>query len=947
MHGWLQMITILLWTLRPPLPFKGKMTPELREQLAKASPDEKIFVIVHMKREYPHKEIRKIPDIKTRADIMREIAYESQKPLIEWLKKFPDKAEVVEQFWVFNGFHLKATKDIIEEIAKRDDIWFIGHNRKIQIPMPKIIEDVYNPPSDRAVEWNIKKVMADSCWNAGFTGQNVYIGHIDTGCDVNHPALQGNWSGYWKDVVNGNPNPYDDNNPYYHGTHTSGTIAGGDGLGSFTNDIGVAPEAKLVICKAFDSSGSAYESWLNQASQWFVDLKSNQGVDIKAISNSWGASDHDPFYWDECETWKSLDIFPVFAAGNSGPGTGTCYSPGDYPIVIGVGATDNNDQIADFSSRGPAPNQNPWNDPNNWYRDDWNRTKPDISAPGVDVRSAKAGGGYQSLSGTSMATPHVAGAVAILCQKNPNLIPEQLYNILLDNADPTPGGGNPNNTYGWGRLNVWKALKNTPSLNQPWISVISKTLDDPPPGGNGNGQWEPGETVQMIITIKNIGGAPGYNTVAKLRSRDNYVTVENGTYNFGDLDPDSTASNADAPFLLTAHDLTPPGHVAKIRLIIHADGDSADFDDTLDYTYQIGTPPPPTVLWEEDFEYEGGIDSFLIYWEVTGNWQRTTNEYHSPSHSAYSGDLVNGWTYLTLKDWISLPDINQTLTLDWWQKYNWDDGFWGQYQMQYDKGNGWRLGWEWDWTTDPDQKDWHELSVDIGKLDSLKIRFRLQSDDFFQNFNDWWIDDIKITTPTDNEPPYFRRRTVWHDTSYTGPFPVQAKITDVNGVDSAWVYYRVNNGPWIKIPMTPTGNNWYEAEIPAQSLNDQIDYYYWARDKWIEPNEGGDPIGAPAYGYYSFTITSVKISENTVIFPRISVFNAGKLNLRLILPKTTKADIKVYDPAGRKVINIYKGSLRKGSHRFVVDSRRLSSNVYFLKVKLGEKKKLYKFIIVK
>ena len=128
-------------------------------------------------------------------------------------------------------------------------------------------------------------------------------------------------------------------------------------------------------------------------------------------------------------------------------------------MVTGVGATDSVNNIASFSARGPAPNQYPWNDTVYWARPDWNLIKPDISAPGVNVRSANLSGGYSYGSGTSSATPHVTGAFAILLQRDSLAGYETLYQTLLDCADePAQGAPYPNNDYGWGTLNVYTAL---------------------------------------------------------------------------------------------------------------------------------------------------------------------------------------------------------------------------------------------------------------------------------------------------------------------------------------------------------------------------------------------------------------------------------------------------------------------------------------------------------
>jgi len=484
-------LTIYVISILPALSFNGKLTLELKSQLNAINQGEKILAIIHMREQYPYEEVENL-SIHERAQVFKDIAKASQQPLIDYLKQFPEKVDSIRQFWVFNGFHIKATKDIIEEIAKRDDIWFISHNAKVELPPTERGEEI---PS-RAIEWNIQKVMADSCWNAGYTGTGIFIGHIDTGVNFNHPALQGKWSGKWRDYINGQPNPYDDNG---HGSHTAGIICGGDGLGPFTNDIGVAPSVRIIAAKVFSSYETPIEIIL-AAMEWMAALKADSGYNIRAVSNSWGGPGVSLYFWNVCNTWKSLQIFPVFAIGNMGPGSGTTCPPGNYPLVIAGGATNLNDSIANFSSRGPAPNQSPWNDIINWYRIDWNLIKPDISAPGVSVRSAYYNNNYYVMTGTSMSAPHIAGATAVLCQANPNLTVREIYNILLNNADhPSQGAPYPNNNYGWGRLNIWKSLQSVVGVAEqekicPFINFVSiapnPTKGDIKIGFNSNNNFQ-------------------------------------------------------------------------------------------------------------------------------------------------------------------------------------------------------------------------------------------------------------------------------------------------------------------------------------------------------------------------------------------------------------------------------------------------------------------------
>ncbi|MEO0182520.1 MAG: S8 family peptidase, partial [candidate division WOR-3 bacterium] len=386
------------------------------------------------------------------------IARDSQKPIMEFLQRFPGEIDSVLQFWIVNGIYLRASVRVIKELARHPSVRLISHIPEVK-PIP-IIEE--SGTTSRTPEWNIQRIMADSCWYYGYTGDSIIVGMLDTGIDTTHPALRGGKLIKWRDFVYNNPNPYDDHG---HGTAVAGVLCGGDGLGAFPDDIGVAPDAKLIFAKIFSASGNPYVDPL-LALQWMASLKADSGFNIKAINNSWGGSST-IYFWDICNTLKLLEILPVFAIGNSGPSSQTANSPGNYPTVLGIGATNVNDTIVSFSSRGPAPDSVPWNDTTYWYRNDWNLTKPDLCAPGYSIRTAWLNQQYTTIHGTSLSCAHATGAVAILFEKNPNLSVTEIYNILLNNADrPAAGAPYPNNNYGWGRLNVWKALQATTGIHE-------------------------------------------------------------------------------------------------------------------------------------------------------------------------------------------------------------------------------------------------------------------------------------------------------------------------------------------------------------------------------------------------------------------------------------------------------------------------------------------------
>ncbi len=261
-------------------------------------------------------------------------------------------------------------------------------------------------------------------------GEGVTVGIIDTGIDPNHPDLLGKTVAF-KDFTKSNGNneelPYDDNG---HGTHVAGTIAGGRSSGV---QIGIAPKAKLVIAKVFTAEGGANTEEILLAMEWMK----NQNVVL--VSNSWGGSqdetdlEKEPFY-AMAQAWVDKGIIPVFAAGNEGPNSETVGSPGGLPNVVGVGATNSDNKVAPFSSRGPIY----------WKENAQGKLvkyiKPDIAAPGVKIKSSLPDGKYGNLSGTSMATPHVSGVLALYAQegrlpKTPSEVKEMLCEKALKLAD--------------------------------------------------------------------------------------------------------------------------------------------------------------------------------------------------------------------------------------------------------------------------------------------------------------------------------------------------------------------------------------------------------------------------------------------------------------------------------------------------------------------------------
>ncbi|MCB0878896.1 MAG: S8 family serine peptidase [Thermoleophilia bacterium] len=322
-------------------------------------------------------------------------------------------------------------------------------------PAPVTLED------GTKVEWNVDRVNAPKVWAQGYDGTGVTVGVVDTGIDVNHPALKSVYRGTkadgtfddnynFFDAVNGKTGAYDDNK---HGTHVSGTIAGHATEGHAAT--GVAPGAKLIGSKILSGSGSGTLQGVMKGLEWMLAPTDSNGQNAdpsKApdiISNSWGTSNGKlASFRDLMKSFLAAGIEPVFAAGNSGPRASSVGAPGSYPEVISVAATDSDDKVASFSSRGPSPIKS----------DDGSDKKPDISAPGHRITSSLPGGGYGSLSGTSMATPAVSGVVALLLSKYKDLTHDEVVKALQTSARDIDTPGYDYNS-GYGLIDAEAALK--------------------------------------------------------------------------------------------------------------------------------------------------------------------------------------------------------------------------------------------------------------------------------------------------------------------------------------------------------------------------------------------------------------------------------------------------------------------------------------------------------
>jgi minor extracellular serine protease Vpr len=369
--------------------------------------------------------------------------------------EYPEE-KVIREFKVaFNGIVLNISVSEAEELKKFEEVKEVYPNREVKA----LLLD------------SVPLINADDVWNLGYTGEGIKIAILDTGIDYTHPDLGGCFGSECRvvdgiDFVNNDFDPMDDHG---HGTHCAGIAAGNGTL------KGVAPDAKLLAYKVLNSDGSGWTldviSGIERATDPNNDGDYSDHVDIMSISIGSLGDPDDPAS-QAVDTAVENGIIVVVAAGNSGPSGNTdcrhdgdgssnsICSPGTATKAITVGASDKNDDLASFSSRGPTS---------------IGTMKPDVVAPGVNICSSQwddfrpdkecVDDNHTSMKGTSMATPHVAGAVALIKQAHPDWTPEMVKSALFETAIDL---GYTVYEQGGGRIDVYNAIM--------WSSTTTTTV---------------------------------------------------------------------------------------------------------------------------------------------------------------------------------------------------------------------------------------------------------------------------------------------------------------------------------------------------------------------------------------------------------------------------------------------------------------------------------------
>ncbi|MDG5473224.1 S8 family serine peptidase [Jeotgalibacillus sp. ET6] len=668
---------------------------------------------------------------------LRSTAKVSQERVLDLLQKQESKgnAKDIQSFYIVNGLAVTASKEVMEKIALLPEVASIDPNE-----IRAVIDTETAAPENQteAVEWGVDQIGAPAVWEQGIDGAGIVVASIDTGAQWDHPALKEQYRGFnngevsheynWFDPVNGSATPVD---PDGHGTHVTGTMTGTEP--DDVNQVGVAPGAKWISANAFGPLGGE-DIHLLQAGEWILAPTDAEGNPNPAmapdiVNNSWGGGPGlDEWYRPMVQAWRAAEIIPVFAAGNTREGNpggpGSVSAPGNYPESFAVGATDINQNLASFSLQGPSP---------------YGTQKPDVSAPGVSIRSSVPGGSYGNYNGTSMAAPHVAGAAALVLQANSSLSIDDVEDLLMDTATPRTNAQYPtapNNGFGDGIINVFDAVSAVISGLGTISGQVTKDGEDataPEIEFSGPEEVFAGLPVTLEATVTDDVSVT--DVMLEYQKQD-------GTWEM------AAASRVGGDYRNGTYRATIDGDRITEGTITYR-WKAVDFgaNETVSEEADITVNAPPTVGYEQDFEDN------INGWTMTGPMQ--TWQWGAPASgpgSAFSGEKViatnlagdydndlfesvesppfaipeEGAAYLQFKHWYNIET-------------NWD---FGHVFISEDGGTTWELidsftGLSGDWIDGQ-----YDLSAYAGK--TIVVAFELESD-FTIVRPGWYIDDFKIT----------------------------------------------------------------------------------------------------------------------------------------------------------------------------------------------------------
>lgn len=590
------LLAITLWLLpSDQAAFAGYMHPQLQEK-ASSNPGDFYDAYIFIREDSQGLSLSKTLnlDLYTRQAAhslairhLKQTANSSQRDLLELLDRLTGEGSVTDfrSYWIDNVIRVRGTGEILNELSARSDV-----DKVMEIPDLSLIHPVGqmspSSPND-TVQSSLRVIGADQMWALGYTGAGRLVCNIDTGVDGAHPALSSSWrgnNGYswqesWFDPVDGDSFPHvfpsagDKKN---HGTHTMGTMVGRDDATGDT--VGVAIGAQWIAAAVVDIPEGKD---ILGAFEWVADPDGNPNTvgDVPdVVSNSWGYPQEwlgcEPVYWNAIDNLEALGSVVLFAAGNSGGSPSTIVNPANRATSpynsFAVGAVDPRDPgtpIASFSSRGPSDC-------------DGVSLKPQAVAPGEAIRSTISvdDGSYGTDQGTSMACPHIAGAVAILRQYNPDAPADSIKKALMETAIDL-GDPGPDNTYGYGLIDIPAAMSALAMSDLPNLYLSDMNVID----------VDPGDTVDLVLEIGN-DGLGIIDVIGKLRAVSPQLEILDSAHTYGAIQKGTAEDNNSDPYVIAIDEGIPQG--TELNMELNLTG-SDFYDDDISIYLRIRIDPEP------------------------------------------------------------------------------------------------------------------------------------------------------------------------------------------------------------------------------------------------------------------------------------------------------------------------------------------------------------------
>ena len=724
---------------------EGFIDENLVDQMDAAGPRETVSALVYLEEQV---DIKSLSDSIAQArmgfvdrhelvvETLQATAQSTQTSILAYLDTLgqKDKSLTVTPFWISNVIRIEARPQVILQLAKREDVRHIYLNYEIELVEPVRMGPIEQTDNRGGAEQGIIAIRATEAWQMGFTGDGVLVATLDTGVDGGHEALASRWAGLRPEYA-GHPewaflDPYTYNHDFpfdsgSHGTHTMGTVCGGSpGI-----SVGVAPDAHWITSAGIDRSSIA-ETVADaiETFQWFLDPDGDPATawDVPRVcSNSWGLTtghgypDCDQTFWTYLDALEAAGCVVLFSAGNEG--SSGLRRPGDRATdeyrtcaVAAIDPYNASFPIASFSSRGPT----------NCTPSGASAIKPDISAPGVSTYSSVPGG-YSSYDGTSMASPHINGAVALIFQANPDLSVEEVKEILYATAMDLGTAGE-DNSYGHGIIDCVEAINmalETVSLSWNYPNGRPERLD---PSG--------GDEIQILIS-------------------GNQATPNPSTAMMHIVDSDGTTE------IPLAHDGGPNYHATFPAVTC---GDTIGYYFTIDTTDGEASNSPynaPESTWsavswagyEATIMSENFDDGIPSDWTTSGLWNATTSCLPSgecgEGIAAYYGSTAN-CTYDTgdttegslMSPQYALEDGTTNITLTFCSAVVTEN------LAGYDDTdlyvNGVAV------SSIPESDNWQQVEIDLSNVsgNTIQLEWRFDSgDSLYNDYRGWHIDNIQLT----------------------------------------------------------------------------------------------------------------------------------------------------------------------------------------------------------